>query len=117
MALVAHDGKKAELIAFVSRHKKVLSKFNLIATYNTGHMIERETGLRPKYVLSGPLGGDQQIGALVATEKLDVLIFFRDPLTSQPHDPDINALVRVCDVHNIPVATNPATALCIIKSL
>ncbi|MBI2337015.1 MAG: methylglyoxal synthase [Deltaproteobacteria bacterium] len=117
LALIAHDAKKHELIAFANRHIKWLKKFKLVGTKTTAAFLTRETQLKIHPLLSGPMGGDLQVGSLVASGKVDILIFFRDPLTAQPHDPDINALVRICDVHNVPVATNPATAHCIIKSL
>ena len=106
IALIAHDKKKEEMLDFASNHKELLSKFHLIATRTTGTLLKEKLGLEVETMMSGPLGGDQQIGALVATEKVHYVIFMRDPLTSQPHEPDINALLRLCDVHNIPLATN-----------
>ena len=117
IALIAHDKKKEEMIDFVSHHKDVFAKYNLVATATTGHLIQEKLGLNVTAMMSGPLGGDQQIGALVATEKVDLVIFLRDPLTSQPHEPDINALLRICDVHNIPLATNRKSAHILVKSL
>jgi methylglyoxal synthase len=116
IALIAHDGKKAEMIAFVKDNLNIFNNFNLIATGTTGKHIE-QTGLKVKKMLSGPLGGDAQIAALVATNKCDGVIFMRDPLGMHPHDPDISSLLRICDVHDIPLATNPSTAKLILKGL
>ena len=106
IALIAHDKKKDEMLDFAGNHKELLAKFHLVATRTTGTQLKEKLGLEVETMTSGPLGGDQQIGALVATEKVQYVIFLRDPLTSQPHEPDINALLRLCDVHNIPLATN-----------
>lgn len=106
IALIAHDKKKDEMLDFVGHHRELLSKFHLVATRTTGTLVNENYALGVETMMSGPLGGDQQIGALVATDKVDYVIFLRDPLTSQPHEPDINALLRLCDVHNIPLATN-----------
>ena len=106
IALIAHDKKKEEMLDFASNHRELLSKFHLVATRTTGTLLKEKLGLEVETMMSGPLGGDQQIGALVATEQVHYVIFMRDPLTSQPHEPDINALLRLCDVHNIPLATN-----------
>lgn len=110
IALVAHDEKKAEMIEFTQTHKNLLSQCQLTATGTTGKLINQHTGLPVNALLSGPIGGDQQIGSLVATQQLDMIIFLRDPLTAQAHEPDIAALLRVCDVHNIPLATNRQSA-------
>ena len=110
IALVAHDEKKAEMIEFAKRHQDILSQCELTATGTTGKLVQKHTGLSVKALLSGPIGGDQQIGGLVATQRLDMIIFLRDPLTAQAHEPDISALLRVCDVHNIPLATNRKSA-------
>lgn len=117
IALIAHDKKKAEMIEFVKEYREVLAQYELVATGTTGKLIQQETGLPVERMLSGPLGGDQQIGGRVASETIDAVIFLRDPLTAQPHEPDITALLRVCDVHNVPLATNLATAELIIASL
>lgn len=117
IALIAHDHKKDDIIAFVKENHECLQKLKIVATGNTGSLIRQETGLSVTTVLSGPYGGDQQIGAMVAKGLFRVVIFFRDPLTAQPHEPDITALLRVCDVHNIPLATNWATAELLLKSL
>lgn len=110
LALIAHDAKKPEMVSFVNRHKDVLSRCALTATGTTGKMIRDSSGLRITSFLSGPLGGDQQVGSLIASSNLDMVVFFRDPLTAQPHEPDISALLRLCDVHNIPLATNRSSA-------
>ena len=106
IALIAHDKKKNEMLEFVGHHLELLKEFHLVATHTTGTLISQTFGLDVETMMSGPLGGDQQIGALVATDSVDFVIFLRDPLTSQPHEPDINALLRLCDVHDIPLATN-----------
>ncbi len=118
IALIAHDGKKPEMVAFIMNHKKILQQKNiqLIATGTTGKYVE-ETGLKVKKFLSGPLGGDAQIAARVAEGKTQMVIFFRDPLDKHPHEPDISMLMRLCDVHNVPLATNPATAELLFKSI
>lgn len=116
IALVAHDKKKEEMVEFALKHQAFLETCTIFTTGTTGLRIESATGLSLHRLLSGPIGGDQQIGALAATEKLDLLIFLRDPLTAQPHEPDILALLRICDVHNIPVATNVNTAHRLIES-
>ncbi|WP_019587596.1 methylglyoxal synthase [Deinococcus apachensis] len=110
VALIAHDRKKLELALFALSHKDVLSRFHLVATGTTGGILVQKTGLQVERVLSGPMGGDQQIGARIAQENVLAIFFFRDPLTAQPHEPDVSALVRLCDVHDIPLATNPASA-------
>lgn len=115
IALIAHDKKKNEMLEFVGHHKELLSKFHLIATRTTGTLIRDTFGLAIETMMSGPLGGDQQIGARVASEDVQFVIFLRDPLTSQPHEPDINALLRLCDVHNIPLATNRKSAHILLR--
>ena len=117
IALIAHDRKKEEMVNFCIAYKNILAKHSLCATGTTGRLIAEATGLKIHRFLSGPLGGDQQIGAIVAYNKIDLVIFMRDPLTAQPHEPDINALLRLCDVHNIPLATNMATAEAMVKAL
>ena len=114
VALIAHDDKKDDLASFAATHKAVFARFPLIATGTTGRIIQETTGLEVRRMLSGPLGGDQQIGALIAEEQVLAVFFFRDPLTAQPHEPDVSALLRICDVHNVPLATNlnSASALC-----
>ena len=110
VALIAHDKKKLELALFALAHRDLLAHFPLVATGTTGGILHKQTGLTVERVLSGPLGGDQQIGARLAEERVLAVFFFRDPLTAQPHEPDVSALVRLCDVHDIPLATNPASA-------
>lgn len=110
VALIAHDRKKLELAMFAMSHRDALAHFHLVATGTTGGILQKQTGLNVERVLSGPLGGDQQIGARIAEEKVLAVFFFRDPLTAQPHEPDVSALVRLCDVHDIALATNPASA-------
>lgn len=117
VALIAHDRKKEEMLTFVLKNKEQLALYNLIATATTGKIIKENVGLLVTTYLSGPLGGDQQIGARIACQEVDAVIFLRDPLTAQPHEPDITALLRVCDVHNIPVATNEATAGLVLQGL
>lgn len=117
IALIAHDKKKPEMITFCETHEKNFSKHNLFTTGTTGTRIMEATNLTVQRMKSGPLGGDQEIGAMVANGNIDLVIFFRDPLTSQPHEPDINALLRLCDVYKIPLATNTATADLLIHSI
>lgn len=115
IALIAHDQKKEEMLDFVGQHLADLQKFDLVATRTTGTLINEKYNLHVKTMMSGPLGGDQQIGAMVATEQISYVIFLRDPLNAQPHEPDINALLRICDVHSIPLATNRKSADILIK--
>ena len=117
IALIAHDKKKESMIQFVIAYKDTLAKYNLIATGTRGKLIKEATGLKIKRVQSGPLGGDQQIGAEIAKNKIDLVIFLRDPLTAQPHEPDILALLRLSDVYKIPVATNVATAEILLRAM
>jgi len=117
IALIAHDKKKNDMINLAVKYKDVLAKHALYATGTTGTMIMGETGLNITRMKSGPLGGDQQIGSMVAESKLDLIIFLRDPLTAQPHEPDVSALLRLCDVLSIPLATNVSTAEIILKAL
>ena len=117
IALIAHDKKKEIMIEFVKKHKEILKNHELYATGTTGKKINEATGLDIYRFLSGPIGGDQQIGAKVANEEMDLVIFLRDPLTAQPHEPDVLALLRVCDVHNIPLATNICSAEIMLNAL
>lgn len=115
VALVAHDKKKDDMIKFVKAHQGIFEHCSLIATGTTGRRIHEETGLELEYCLSGPLGGDQQIGARIALGEILAVIFMRDPLTAQPHEPDVSALLRLCDVQNVPLATNPNSANIIVQ--
>lgn len=117
LALIAHDGKKSDMVRFCQRHKKLLAAQKLVATRTTGSVVESETDLPVTKMLSGPLGGDLQIGALICAQEVRAVIFLRDPLTAHPHEPDIAALMKVCDTHNIPLATNVATAEIVLLSL
>ena len=116
IALIAHDNKKAAIVNWALKNKETLTKFDLCGTGTTAKLIAEATDLKIKRYLSGPLGGDQQIGAKVAEKKIDMVIFFWDPLESQPHDPDVKALLRIAVVYDIPIATNRATADYVIHS-
>lgn len=116
LALIAHDGKKADMIAFAMDHRDILARYRLIATGTTGKMLIDKVGLEVERMLSGPLGGDAQIGSRVAEGQVTAVFFFIDALGKHPHDPDIQMLMRICNVHNIPLATNPATAAAIIEA-
>jgi methylglyoxal synthase len=117
IALIAHDEKKDEMVNFTIAYESIFSKYELYATGTTGQRIMNETNLSITRLMSGPLGGDQQIGAMIATGEMDLIIFFRDPLTAQPHEPDVSALLRLCDVYSIPLATNIATAELLIRAV
>ncbi len=117
LALIAHDNKKVDLVAWATFNRETLARFFLVATRHTARLLEDKVGLDVEELLSGPEGGDAQIAALVATKSVDAVFFFVDPLSAQPHDPDIRALLRVCNVHNVPVAANVATADLIIAAL
>lgn len=117
IALIAHDKKKNEMIELAKEYKHVLEKHGLYATGTTGALVMGETGLTITRLKSGPLGGDQQIGSMIADNQLDLVIFLRDPLTAQPHEPDVSALLRLCDVVNIPLATNVSSAKIMLKAL
>lgn len=116
IALVAHDGKKPAMLSWAKNNYAALAGHVLVGTGTTGGMLARELNLEVTRFKSGPLGGDQQIGALIAEQKLDLLIFFWDPLNPAPHDPDVKALLRLCSVWNVPVACTEATADLVITS-
>ncbi len=115
LALVAHDGKKAEMLAFALDHSKVLDRYDLVGTNTTSKLLESKGGLKIRAMLSGPLGGDAQIAAMVAQGEIEAVFFFIDPLGKHSHDPDIHTLMRICNVHEVPLATNPATASFVIS--
>ncbi|MAS32979.1 MAG: methylglyoxal synthase [Anaerolineaceae bacterium] len=115
LALIAHDGKKADMLGFVLTHQEVLKNYELVATNTTGKLLNDQTSLKVIQMLSGPLGGDAQIAAMVAEGKIEAVFFFVDPLGKHPHDPDIQTLLRICNVHDVPLATNAATATYIIS--
>jgi methylglyoxal synthase len=117
LALIAHDGKKVDLVAWATDHRETLARFTLMATGHSARLLETKVGLEVERLLSGPEGGDAQIAARVATKCVDAVFFFVDPLAAQPHDPDIRALLRVCNVHDVPLATNHATADLIIAGM
>ena len=115
LALIAHDGKKADMVAFATYNREKLGGYHLLATASTGELLQKKVGLDVEPCLSGPLGGDVQIAARVASGEVDAVFFLVDPLDKHPHDPDIQAVQRVCNVHNVPLATNVATANLIIS--
>ena len=117
IALIAHDKKKPEIIEIAKKYRDVLAEYELYATGTTGTLIMGETGLSIHRMKSGPLGGDQQIGAMLAEGKMGLVIFLRDPLTAQPHEPDVSALLRLCDVQAIPLATNRTSAEIMLEAL
>jgi methylglyoxal synthase len=117
IALIAHDRCKDSMVAFAREHAALLGHYDLVATRTTGTLLKEKLGLNVTTMLSGPLGGDLQIGAMVAEGKITAVIFLRDVMNAQPHEPDISALMRACDVHNIPLATNVASAHAIVKAL
>lgn len=118
IAIIAHDGKKPEMVAFVKDHIDLFKqkKIDLLATGTTGSHLEN-AGLQVNKMASGPIGGDAQIASLIVEGKVDMVIFFRDPLGKHPHEPDVQMLMRLCDVHNIPLATNPASADRFVQTL
>lgn len=118
IAIIAHDGKKAEMVQFLNEQRDILHKneITLVSTGTTGSKVEK-AGFKVTKYLSGPKGGDAQIAARVAERKCQMVIFFRDPLEKHPHEPDIFMLMRLCDVHDIPLATNPATATLLFQGL
>ena len=110
LALIAHDGKKDDLLRFAEEHLDLLRRLRLVATATTGSLLSEELGLDVQRVASGPQGGDLEIGGMVVRGDVRAVVFFRDPLTAHPHEPDIQAVMKVCDVHDVPIATNRATA-------
>lgn len=117
IALIAHDRMKDSIVELATEYAQVLRLHHLMATGTTGRRLQEGAGLEVECLLSGPLGGDLQIGARLATGLVDMVIFLRDPMTPQPHEPDINALVRACDVHDVPCATNRTSARILLRSL
>ncbi len=117
IALIAHDRKKDNLVQFAIAYRDILNEHTLYATGTTGQRVMEATSLEITRFRSGPLGGDQQIGAMIANNDMDMVIFFRDPLTAQPHEPDVSALIRLCDVYQVPLATNMGTAEILLKVL
>ncbi|HIT26491.1 MAG TPA: methylglyoxal synthase [Candidatus Ornithoclostridium excrementipullorum] len=110
IALIAHDNKKAEMVAWSMKNRELLARYELCGTGTTAKLVAESTGLEVYRYLSGPLGGDQQIGAKIAEGQIDFVIFFWDPLSMQPHDPDVKALLRIAALYDVPIATNKATA-------
>ncbi|HBY88872.1 MAG: methylglyoxal synthase [Ruoffia tabacinasalis] len=117
IALIAHDKKKDNMVNIAVAYRHILAKHELFATGTTGQRIIEATGLNVHRYKSGPLGGDQQIGAAISDDRMDLVLFLRDPLTAQPHEPDVSALLRLCDVYDIPLATNMGTAEILIRGL
>ncbi len=115
IALIAHDRKKEEMVAFVQKYRHFFAQFTLVATGTTGQRIMESTGLAVERLKSGALGGDAEIAARVVNGSVDAVFFFIDPLYAQPHEPDIRALLRICEVYNVPIATNLATAECVVQ--
>lgn len=110
LALIAHDGKKDDLLRFAKEHLELLGRLDLVATATTGSLLASQLDLQVRRVASGPQGGDLEIGAMIVHGDVDAVVFFRDPLTAHPHEPDIQAVMKVCDVHDVPIATNRASA-------
>ncbi len=117
IALIAHDKKKEDMIRFVTAYRDIFEQHELYATGTTGTRIMDEVLLTVHRFHSGPLGGDQEIGAMIAQDKMDMVLFFRDPLTAQPHEPDVSALIRLADVYQVPLATNMGTAEVLVRGL
>jgi methylglyoxal synthase len=117
IALIAHDHKKDDMVMLAREFAEFLAGCHLLATGTTGGRLQAEAGLEVERCLSGPMGGDLQIGARLAVGEVDAVVFLRDPMTPQPHEPDINALVRACDVHDVPCATNVSGARLLLRSL
>ena len=118
IAIIAHDGKKADMVGFIRDHREVLERheIHLIATGTTGMHVQR-AGFQVECLSSGPYGGDAQIASRIVEGKVQMVIFFRDPLGKHPHEVDVSMLMRICDVHDVPLATNPSTARCLLASL
>ena len=116
IAIIAHDGRKADLVAFATYNRDALARVHIVATATTGLLLRQKVGLAVDTVLSGPMGGDAQIAAMVAEGRVAAVLFLVDPLSAHPHDPDIRTLLRVCNVHDVPIATNVATANLILMS-
>jgi methylglyoxal synthase len=114
IAMIAHDSKKDDMVQFAKQHREVLKDTNIIATRNTGHLVQERAGLTVTLLQSGPMGGDLQIGAMVANGMVDAVIFLHDPLKAQHHEPEIAGLLRVCGVHNIPIAINLSSAVAVL---
>ncbi len=114
LAIISHDGKKIELVTWAAANKERLRRFKLVATATTGHLLREKVGLDVETMLSGPRGGDVQIASRIVQGEIDAVFFFQDPLDAHPHDPDIQAVMRVCNVHDVPIAPNRATADLII---
>lgn len=117
IALIAHNKKKADMVKLATEFEDILSRHSLYSTGTTGLHVMGETNLKLHRMKSGPLGGDQEIGAMIANHKIDIVLFLRDPLTAQPHEPDVSALLRLCDVYNVALATNLNTAKKILDSI
>ncbi|MBR3934364.1 MAG: methylglyoxal synthase [Clostridia bacterium] len=117
IALIAHDKKKELMVQFCIAYKGILGKHNLVSTGTTGGLVTDATGLNVHRFLSGPQGGDQQIGARIAYNEIDLVLFFRDPLTNMNHEPDVAPIIKLCDIHNVPIATNIATAEVLVHGL
>ena len=117
IALIAHNEMKNTMVGFYIAYESILKNYGLYGTGTTGKRIEDETELKVKRLASGPLGGDQQIGSLIVSQDIDLVIFLRDPMTAQAHEPDIQALIRLCDVYHVPIATNLASAEIFIKAI
>lgn len=117
LALIAHDGKKDDLIRFAKEHATLLPRLRLVATATTGALLAAQLGLEVERVASGPQGGDLEIGAMIVRGDVQAVVFFRDPLTAHPHEPDIQAVMKACDVHDVPLATNRATAEIVLERI
>ncbi len=117
VAFIAHDAKKKLIQNLCIAYRSILVKNNLYATGTTGRLIEEATGLNVHKLLAGPIGGEEQLGAMIEQEEIDLVIFLRDPLSARPNEPDINKVIRLCDIHNVPLATNMASAEMLLKSL